>query len=48
MKEMALETKVDNDGILWWNEKHVEEGLDHKKLREITIKYDSNHRKHMN
>ena len=28
------------------NEKHIEEGLDHKNLREITIKYHSNHRKH--
>ena len=28
------------------NEKHVEEGLDHKNLREITTTYNSNHRKH--
>ena len=33
---------------MWWNKKHIEEGLDHKKLREITMKYDSNNRKHMN
>ena len=28
------------------NEKRIEEGLDHKNLREITTKYNSNHRKH--
>ena len=28
------------------NEKHIEEGLDHKKLLEITMKYHSDHRKH--
>ena len=28
------------------NEKQIEEGLDHKDLREITTKYNSNHRKH--
>ena len=37
---------VDNDGILWLNEKHIEEGLDHKNLREITTKYNSDYRKH--
>ena len=42
----GIETIVDNDGILWLNEKHIEEGLDHKNLREITIKYHSDHRKH--
>ena len=26
--------------------KHIEEGLDHKNLREVTTKYNSNHRKH--
>ena len=31
---------------MWLNEKHIEEGLDHKKLREITAKYNSSHRKH--
>ena len=29
---------IDNDGILWLNEKHIEEGSDHKKSREIAIK----------
>ena len=28
------------------NEKHVEEGLDHKNLLEFTIKYHADHRKH--
>ena len=32
--------------MFWLNEKHIEEGLDHKNLREITAKYNSNHRKH--
>ena len=41
----GIETIADNDGILWLNEKHIE-GLDYKNLREITIKYHSNHRKH--
>ena len=42
----GIETIIDNDRILWLNEKHIEEGLDHKHLREITRKYNSNHRKH--
>ena len=41
-----IEIIVDNDGILWSNEKNIEEGLDYKNLREITAKYSSNHRKH--
>ena len=41
-----IETKVDNDGILWLNEKHIEEGLGHKNLEEITTKYHLDHRKH--
>ena len=41
----VIETIVDNDGILCLNEKHIEERLDHKDLREITVKYDSDHRK---
>ena len=43
----GIETIVDRDGILWLNEKHIEEGLDHKNLQEITAKYNSNHRKHI-
>ena len=42
----GIETMIDNDGILWLNEKHIEKGLDHNNLREITIKYNYNHRKH--
>ena len=37
---------VNNDGILWLNKKHIEEGLGHKKLWEVTKKCNSNHRKH--
>ena len=42
----GIETIADNDEILWLNEKHIEAGLDHKKLGKITIKYNSDHRKH--
>ena len=42
----GIKTIVNNDGILWLNEKHIEEGLDHRHLREITAKCNSNHRKH--
>ena len=28
----GIETIADNDGIMWLNEKHLEEGLDHKKF----------------
>ena len=41
-----VERIVDNDGILWLNEKHIEEGLNHKNLREVSTKQNSNHRKH--
>ena len=34
----CIEAIVDNDGILWLNKKHQEEGSDHKSLLEITIK----------
>ena len=37
MKE-TVERIVDNDGILWLNEKHIEEGLNHKNLQEVTTK----------
>ena len=30
----AVETIWDSDGILWLNEKHIKEGLDHKKRSE--------------
>ena len=30
----GIETIVDNDGILWLNERYIEEGLDYKNLRE--------------
>ena len=38
-KRNVIETIVDNNGILRLNEKHIEEGSDHKNLREIKIKY---------
>ena len=41
----GIETIIDNGGILWLNETHAEEGIDHENLREITTKYNSNHRK---
>ena len=41
----GIETMVDNGEIMWLNEKHIEERLDHKHLWEITIKYHWNHRK---
>ena len=37
----GIETTVDNGKILWLNEKHTDEGLGHKNLQEITIKYHS-------
>ena len=35
----GIDTIVDNDRILWLSEKHIEEKLYHKNLREITTKY---------
>ena len=32
--------------MLWLNEKHIEEGLENKNLREITTKYHSDLIKH--
>ena len=31
---------------MWLNEKHVEEGLDHKYFQEMKRKYNSNHKNH--
>ena len=45
-KRKYIGTILDSDEILWLNEKHITEGLDHKTLREITTTYHSNHRKH--
>ena len=42
----GIETIVDKDGRLWLNEKHIEEGLNHKNMQGITTKYNPNHRKH--
>ena len=40
----GIETILDNDGMLRLNEKHIEEGLDQKDLKEFTIKYHYDHR----
>ena len=32
--------------ILWLNEKYIKEGFDHKNLREATVKYCSDNRRH--
>ena len=42
----GLETIVDSNGVLWLNEEHIGEGLDHKKLQEIITNYHSDKRKH--
>ena len=44
----VIGTIADNDKILWLSKKkkHVEEGLGHENLQEITIKFHSDHRKH--
>ena len=38
---------VDSDGILRLNGKHIEEGLVHIDLPVTTVKYLSDHRKHI-
>ena len=42
----GIKAIVDKDAILRWNEKHIQEELDHKILGEISTKYNSNYRKH--
>ena len=42
----VVETIVNNDGMLWLNEKHIEEGLYHKNVWMTTVKHLSDHRKH--
>ena len=41
-----IEAIVDDIGMLWLNEKHIEEKLNHKNLPAITNKYDQVHKKH--
>ena len=41
-----VETVVDNERILGLNEKHIEEKLYNKNLRERTTKYDLHYVKH--
>ena len=42
----GIKTIVHNDGVLWLNEKHIEEGLHDKNLQEIIMKYHSSYRNH--
>ena len=42
----GIESIAENDEILQLNEKYIEEGLNHKHLREITTKYHPGHKKH--
>ena len=39
-------TIVDNDRILWLNEKHIEEGSNHENLQDIIRKYHSDDKNH--
>ena len=41
-----IEVIVDGIGVLWLNEKHIEEKLGHKNLTAITNKYDKVYKKH--
>ena len=41
----GIKTIVEKNEMLWLNKKHTKEGLDHKNLQWITIKYHSDHRK---
>ena len=41
-EENGVETLVDSDGILWFNERHI----DHKRFQVITVKYHSGCGKH--
>ena len=45
-EKYGVETMPDNGGILWLNEKHIEEGLDHKNLKTAISKHLLNHREH--
>ena len=42
----GIEKIIDKYGILWLNEKYIEEGTDHKNLGKITTKYNSNYKIH--
>ena len=44
-EENSVKTVVDNDGIMWLNENHIEQGLDHKKLLMTSVEYLSHHKK---
>ena len=42
----GLETIVDSNGILWLNERHIEDRLNNKYLCMTTGKYLSDHKKY--
>ena len=42
----GVETIVDSNGILWLNERHIKDRLDHKNLWMTTGKYISDHKKY--
>ena len=46
MKNNVVETIVDSDGRFCFNEKHLEQKLDHKHVRVATVKYISGQRIH--
>ena len=41
-----VEVIVDGVGMLWLNERHIEEKLDHKNVLVITNKYDAVYKNH--
>ena len=43
----GIKTILDSDCLLLLNEKRMEEALDHKDLPVTTVKYLSDHRKHI-
>ena len=44
-KRNGVETIVDSNGILWLNERYIEDGLAHKNLWMTVEKYLSDHRR---
>ena len=44
-KDSGIEVIADNNSTLLLNEKHIEEGLNHKNLAIVTKKYDLGYRK---
>ena len=42
----GVEVIVDNNGVLWLNQKNIDKGLSHANLPVITRTYHSDYRKH--